>query len=277
MNRKHIIILALGLLFPILAAAQTDVALAPEFGGRLAVSLDKRITRGLHVSLEEEVRFDQNFSAFDRFHTTLRMTYKVHPNIKLGLGYALINGYSSTEKAFKNARHRALADVTGTLHFGEWNLSLRERFQLTHRTGDYNVYQNPANELTLKSRLMIRYKNRYGRWSPYAYVELRNYLNAPVIEAAFDGTTYYTVDDYSETGEAGWFLTGFNGGYLNRVRGSIGVDVRLSKSSTLNFYVLGDYVIDKVVDANAEGTKLKSYTKETGFRGWVGAGYEFAF
>ena len=134
-----------------------------------------------------------------------------------------------------------------------------------------------ANELTLKSRVMIRYKNKHGRLSPYAYVELRNYLNAPVIEAAFDGTAYYTLDDYSEEGEAGWFLKGFNGGYINRLRGSLGLDIRLTKSSTLNFYLLGDYIMDKVVDANAEGTKLKSYTRETGFRGWVGTGYEFAF
>ena len=55
------------------------------------------------------------------------------------------------------------------------------------------------------------------------------------------------------------------------------MDVKLDKHNKLNFYLLGDYVIDKVVDANAEGTKLKSYTKETGFRGWIGAGYEFAF
>ena len=34
---------------------------------------------------------------------------------------------------------------------------------------------------------------------------------------------------------------------------------------------------DLVVEANAEGTKLKSYTKETGFVGWVGVGYEFGF
>jgi hypothetical protein len=51
----------------------------------------------------------------------------------------------------------------------------------------------------------------------------------------------------------------------------------LDKRNTLNFYILCDYLMDKQVDANAEGTKLKSYTKETGFRGWIGAGYEFAF
>ena len=36
-------------------------------------------------------------------------------------------------------------------------------------------------------------------------------------------------------------------------------------------------VSDKVVDANADGTKLKSYTKEKGFKGTLGAGYVFAF
>ena len=270
------IIILLGLFIPVLASAQTDVALDPEFGGRISVSVDKRITQGLHVSLEEEVRFDNNFSSLDRLQTTVGLNYKVHPNIKLGLGYALINGYGANSESFKNPRHRLMADVTGTLHLGQWNISLKERFQVTRRTGDYNIYQNPKNALTLKSRLTARYKG-FGSVQPYAYFEVRNYLNAPVIEAAFDGTNYYTLDGYSETGEPGWFLKGFNGGYVNRLRGSIGVDYRIDRHSTLNFYILGDYIMDKVVDANAEGTKLKSYTKETGFRGWVGARYEFAF
>ena len=105
----------LGLLFPVLASAQTDIALDPEVGGRVTVSMDKRITRGLHVSLEEEVRFDNNFGSLDRLQTTVALTYKVHPNIKLGLGYALINGYGTQSESFKNPRHRLMADVTGTL------------------------------------------------------------------------------------------------------------------------------------------------------------------
>ena len=55
------------------------------------------------------------------------------------------------------------------------------------------------------------------------------------------------------------------------------MDIKLDKRNTLNFYILTDYLMEKQVDANVEGTKLKSYTKETGFRGWIGAGYEFAF
>ena len=277
MNKKILAaILVIAINFPFALKAQTDVVLDPEFGGRVSLSVDKKITKGLHVSLEEEVRFDNNFGSLDRFQTTLALSYKVHPNIKLGLGYALINGYGANSKSFKNMRHRFMADITGTVHYGNWNFSLKERFQMTRRTGDFNMYQNPQNALTLKSRLKAQYKG-FGKVQPYAYFEVRNYLNAPVIEAAYDGSVYVNLDDYSEEGEAGWFLTSFNGVYVNRLRGSIGMDVKLDKRNTLNFYFMGDYLIDKQVDANAEGTKLKSYTKETGFRGWIGAGYEFAF
>ncbi len=259
-----------------MAFPQTDISLDPEFGARLSVRADKRITKGLHVSLEEEVRFDNNFGNFDRLQTTTGIEYKVHPNIKLGLGYALINGYGNKSESFKAPRHRLMADATGTLHLGAWNLSLKERFQVTRRTGDFNVYQNPKNALSLKSRLMAKHKG-FGKMQPYAYFEVRNDLNAPVIVADFDGGVYATLDDHSETGEAGWFLEGFNGCYVNRLRSALGTEIRLDRRNTLNIHFLCDYVMDKKVDANAEGTKLKSYTKGTGFRGWIGAGYEFAF
>ena len=276
MNRVKVFVLILGMLFPMAAISQTDVALDPEFGGRVSVELDKKIVKGLHVNLEEEVRFDNNFGSLNRLQTTVGLNYKVNEFLKMGAGYALINGYSSNNQTFKNMRHRFMFDVKGTLKVDNWNLSLKERFQLTHRTGDYNAYQNPANALTLKSRVMAKYCG-FGSVEPYAFFELRNYLNAPVISAAYDGTNYLTLDSYDEEGAAGWFLTGFNGGYVNRLRGSIGMDYKINKHNTLNFFVIADYVMDKVVDANAEGTKLKSYTREKGFKAWVGAGYEFAF
>ena len=63
MKNKQIVILMLGLFFPMMSFSQTDVALDPEFGGRVSVSVDKKITKGLHASLEEEVRFDNNFGS----------------------------------------------------------------------------------------------------------------------------------------------------------------------------------------------------------------------
>lgn len=260
--------------FPSLKA-QTDVDLDPEFGGRLSVSVDKKLARGLHISLEEEIRMDNNFGSFDRFHTTLGLSYKVNDYLKLGVGYAMINPYSSSDGAFKSSRHRLMLDATGSLRFGDWRLSLRERFQATYRSGDMNEYQNPRTALTLKSRLKLSYKG-LRRLEPYAYVELRNTLNAPVISASYDGTNYLT-SALSQYGEAGWFIDSWTGMYINRVRGSLGFEYRLSKASRIEVSLLADRIVNKVVDANAEGTKLKSYTRETGFVGWINIGYSYSF
>ena len=270
------ILLAIAFLGSSIVNAQTSTNLSPEFGARFSAKVNKKIVNRLHVTLEEEIRLNNNFATFGRFQTTLFLNYKLSDNVKVGLGYAMINPYSSSSESFKNPRHRMLFDAKYTLSLGYWNLSLKERLQMTHRTGDYNIYQNPANAFTLKSRLKAQYKGM-GKLSPYAYFEIRHYLNAPVINAAFDGSSYYTINDLTETGSPGWFLSGFNGCYLNRYRGSLGVDIRLNRNSIINLYILTDYVTDKVVDANSEGTKLKSYTKESGFIGWFGAGYGFTF
>ena len=142
----------------------------------------------------------------------------------------------------------------------------------TATDGFFKLYSGSKQGITLNEVYL-----GFGKVEPYAYFELRNYLNAPVINAAYDGINYGTVDGLVQEGDPGWFLEGFNGGYINRYRGSLGVDIKLNRSSTLSFYLMGDYCIDKEVDANTEGTILKSYTKETGFRGWMGAGYEFSF
>ncbi len=276
MNKiTSIIILATAALFFAPAKAQTNVNLAPEFGGRLTVGIDKKITKGLHITLDEEIRMADNFGSLDRLQTTLGVKYKVLPFLRLGLGYALINPFDADSSLFSSPRHRLMFDLTGMWRFGDWAFSLKERFQLTRRTGDFNEYQNPPNAMTLKSRLMLKYKG-FPKVEPYAYFELRNFLNAPVIVANYDGTYYYTAAG-SRKGEAGWFLDGFNGSYLNRYRASIGVDYNINRSNALKVYVLADFVTDKVVDANAEGTKLKSYTREKGFVGTIGAEYVYKF
>ena len=256
------------------AVAQTDVALDTEFGARVSVGIDKKVAKGFHIALNEEVRFDNNFRSFDRLETQLGLSYKVNPYLKFGLGYMFIAPYSSHNSAFKNLRHRLYADVKGMVYAGSWSFSLKERFQWTYRMGDFNEYQYPRNALTLKSCLMVKYNSRVA--SPYLYFELRSFLNGPVIRANYDGTNYLT-DDGSVKGEPGWFLHGFKDVYINRYRSCIGVDLRFNKHNRLDVYFLGDWVVDKVVDANAEGTKLKSYTKEQGFIGSLGVEYVYAF
>ena len=255
--------------------AQTEVEKDNEYGCRLSFSADKKIAKGLHLSLEEELRMDNDFKSFDRLQTTMNLEYKVNRNLKIGAGYALINGFSSTGSSFKNARHRFMADATGSLRLGVWRLSLKERFQATVRSGDMNEYQNPRTALTLKSRLKLEYKGMRNT-EPYISVEMRNMFNAPVIDALYNGIDYLT-ETLSTTGEPGWFLDGFNKSYVNRLRTTVGSDFRLSKNSSIDISLMADYVMEYVVDANAEGTKLKSYTHETGFIGWLTVAYKYSF
>lgn len=278
MKSKYTFFLALSFfltLGSISSKAQTDVDLDSEFGGRISLAADKKLAKGLHLRLEEEIRFDNNFSSLDRLHTTLGLTYKLNNYVKLGIGYAMINPYSSSNSAFKNSRHRMMIDVTGGLRFGNWRLSLKERFQATYRTGDMNEYQNPRTALALKSRLKLSYKG-LNRMEPYAYAEIRNTLNAPVINAYFDGTNYMTAT-FSQYGAEGWFIDSWNGVYVNRLRGSIGFSYRLGKNSSVDAALMADRVVDKEVDANSDGTKLKSYTREKGFVGWFAIGYNIMF
>lgn len=278
MKYTSVILAAVLALLPVGAAAQTEESLDPEVGGRVSVTLDKKIVKGLHVSIEEELRFDNNFGAFDRFHTTLGASYKVLPYLKVGLGYSLINGYSSSNSAFKTPRHRAFVDVTGSYRFGDWTVSLRERVQMTHRTDSFNEYQNPANAWALKSRVKVTYKG-LRRWEPYASFELRNTLNAPTVSAVYNEASgtwgYYNGSTFTTAGEAGWFLDGFNNMYIDRLRGTLGAEYRIDRRSKLDVSLMLDYNMEKSVDANAEGTKLKAYTEEKGLMGWLCVGYSY--
>lgn len=274
-NMKKSILLLLIAAISVPCAAQTDVDLGSEFGLRLSASINKELTQGLHVYLDEEIRLDNNFGAFDRFHTTIGLTYRLSDYFKVGVGYALINPYSSTRGEFKSSRHRFMLDGTLRFQFGDWRLSLRERLQATYRAGAMNTYQNPRTALALKSRLKLLYKG-IRRVEPYAYVELRNTFNEPVINAYFDGTNYLTPS-MELKGEPGGFISGRKGMYINRWRGAIGAEYRLSQRSRIDASLLADYVMDKVIDANAEGTKLKSYTYEKGFMGWLSVAYSYSF
>lgn len=267
--------LCLLLSFPIALAAQPDVTLDNEWGARISASVEKKLMRGLHLTFEEEMRINNDFHSFSRLQSAVGLDYKLHPNIKIGVGYLLINPYDTSSSSFKHPRHRFMVDVTGIMQHGPWRFTLKERLQTTFRTGDYNSYQVSQPLVALKSRLMVKYKG-WTLWEPYAAVELRTTLNAPTIDATYNGSAYVT-DDGSEKGDPGWFIDGHHDCYLDRVRGTLGVTYRIDRRSTLSASLMADYRMEKVIDANKKGTKLKSYTREKGMIGWLCLSYNYSF
>lgn len=273
MSARKRILLPLLLLVPVAALAQTSVDDENDFRTRLTVELDKKLDKGLHLTAAEEFRFKDASAAIDQFRTSVGLSYKFNSYLKASAAYILINSHG--KNGFKEPRHRLSADLTGTWKTGLWNFSIRERVQMTHRTGEFNIYQNAENAWVLRSRVSARYKGLDGL-TPYGFVEVRNTLNAPTVKAVYNSTTGKYSSSTGAT-EAGWFIDSWDGMYVNRLRLGLGMEYKISKRHGLDLYLLGDYLTDKEIDASKDGTELQSYTLQHGLNVTLGVGYTFSF
>ena len=245
-------------------AQGTTNDLETDLGARVNLSVNKKLAKGLHLIAEGEARMSDNLSSFNRYQAGLGLTYKISPMFKVGAGYEFIEKLNS--EAVWKPRHRAYLDGSFTLKAGDWNFSLKERLQMTHREVN-NVYEHTPDKFELKSRLKVAYKG-FGKVTPYAYAELRNVLNDPSVSATWSSLSK-AYGNYS--------FIGYTDAYINRARGSVGLEWKLSKNSALDFYVLTDYCYDKNIDVNSEGTILKSLTYDQTFRTSICLGYQFSF
>jgi hypothetical protein len=263
---KRILIFAVAAIFPLLASAQiTTNPLETELGARVGLSLDKKLAKGLHLQLEGEARTAGNFTEIGRYDAGLGLTYKLNKTFKFGFGYNMIEKKNS-EGVWK-MRHRIYVDAKATLHAGDWNFSLRERLQLTHKDVNAIKKQTTPNSLALKSRLQATYKG-FSDVEPYAYIEFRNVFNDPTCNAVWS-TTYNTFTDYS--------FTGYDAAYFNRCRGVLGAEWKLSRNHSFDYFLIGDYCYDKVIDTDKSGTTLKSLGFDRGLQFSTGIGYTFSF
>ena len=76
---------------------------------------------------------------------------------------------------------------------------------------------------------------------------------------------------------ADYSFGGYNDAYINRIRGSLGAEWKMTKHRSLDFFLVTDYYYDKNIDTNSSGTKLKSLTYDQGINVSLGVGYKFSF
>ena len=244
------------------ALAGDDVS---DIQGRVEVGVEKKIVKGLSVSLSEEARFSNKFSTFDRLHTTLGLEYKVNKYFRVGAGTILINNYKPVSKSWVH-KERFYVDLTGRYKTGIVVLSLRERLQLTHRFGTFNKAETTPNLLALKSRFKLALD--FDKLEPYAYFEARNIFNGPT----------GTVGDFDDEEEMyAYTHTGYKHAYFDRFRSSAGLQWNIGKHNTLDFYWLGDYVQYVTIDTDKTQRWLKSQKVDKGFISIFGVGYKFKF
>lgn len=227
--------------------------------------LDKQLSQGIHLQFEGEARTTDNFSTLGRYDAGVALLYDFNRTFQFGLGYKMIDKKGSS--GVWSVRHRIYADARAALQAGDWNFSLKERLQLTHK--DLNALEKEAtpNSLTLKSRLQAAYKG-FSHLEPYAFAELRNVFNDPACSATWN-TVSQAFSDYE-------FL-GYKHACLNRIRGSLGIEWELDKNSCFDFHILTDYCRDKEIDTSGSGTRLESLTWARTFYLAFCTGYTFSF
>ena len=126
-----------------------------EAGGIVALGYEKKIVKGLDFNLGGELRFDQNFMAFDRFKLSAGLDYSFLKKKRLKIsvrGYYLLANKSD----FFENRGRVSAAVTYTEKFNQFRLSYRVRVQTTFY--DESRSEHKFNPKTyLRNRLQLEY------------------------------------------------------------------------------------------------------------------------
>lgn len=258
--------LIIALLLPVAVYAQDN-----ETGARASVGINYKIQKGLHLTLEEELRIGDGLDNIDRLQTTIGLTYKPVKFIKLGAGYSLINPYKQSWGKFNYPRHRFFFSAAGYLSAGDFQFSLKETIMLTHRTGDFNEYQVNGDAFALKSKIGVKYKASKTFKPGFAF-EMRTQLNGPwgytygSQATNASGNTYYPYKH-----------TGYSHAYNDRYRFSLTGDIKLSANHTLTPYLLYDIYSEYELDTNSSGERLFSAAYADYNKFTFGISYVFSF
>ncbi len=150
------------------------------------------------IGAEVEYRTQDKFSDTERVTIAVQGEYKVS-FLKVDAGYKYMLGRSLEETTKKGNiippywidRHRAYMSLSGKLKLGRFGLSLRERYQFTHRSGKWvpkyasdgvtskkDEWISSKDKHILRSRLSCEYSIRKSKFTPFASVEVYDDLSA---------------------------------------------------------------------------------------------------
>jgi Protein of unknown function (DUF2490). len=186
------------------------------------IPINKRIT----ATVEAEYRTHNKLSSSERWALSAALAYRPTSHLKFDIGYKFINSYTEDEfhtklrdvnlhpkKPYRHyytpeymlRRNRIFLSATGSIKLGKLALSLRERYQFTHRNSkDYTRYyinsSTPNHTLSeddflttgseqervkvakdkhsLRSRIEAEYTiKKKCRFTPFASAEIYNTIN----------------------------------------------------------------------------------------------------
>ena len=207
MMNKRIIIICLAVCACVITHAQTF-----ETGGVFGIEYDYKILKGWHVSAEGEVRFDHNFTHYDRAKIGVGTDYMFwQKRIKVGVAYNFLNYHDREDQYFDN-RHRVKGFVTIAPKFGDWKIAYRAQVQTTFRDERRGSYRfNPKTYL--RNRLQVT-------WSvPHEPVKI------------------YVSEEFW------WRLYKPGDNIIDRLRSTAGVVYDINKHHSLDFFLRFDHEV----------------------------------
>ena len=177
----------------LLAVLQTANAQDPDFGVWTSLTVKKKLTKGLNLVAEGEYRSRDHVKATERWSGSLGIDYRIWRFLKAEAGYTYIHSQQpgrQTKKgniipAYWSPRHRMNVSVSGSLDWGRFSFSLRERWQYTYRperlvakldedgkTPKADEVVNGKGKNVLRSRLKAEYDIAQCPFTPYVSGEL---------------------------------------------------------------------------------------------------------
>ena len=170
MNSKGLIILLLLFLAFASYSQEKDFQMWTELG------IKKEINKDFSLSLNQEFRFNENASTFDKWHSTFGLEYDITKYVRMRVMYRYSQN-KDLEKGFEVA-HRYLSDVILRKKVKRFNLSYRLRYQMDYEK-DFTGEALYMDSQALRSRFMFKYNIRKNPLTPYTSYEFLYRLNNP--------------------------------------------------------------------------------------------------
>lgn len=178
--------------------ASVCMAQSSDFGMWYELGAEKKFTRWFSVGAETEFRTRNNTRTADRWSAGVNAEFRIIKGLKASAGYTFLYNNNPEEVSLKSdnvrinkwrpsywgVKHRVNVSLVGSLNISRLNISLRERWQFTHRPSvdnkKYDVDEmtwsavKMKNKHILRSRLQLSYDFPHWKFDPFANVELFN-------------------------------------------------------------------------------------------------------
>lgn len=231
--RKHIIVF-IAVLSAICALTRSAEAQALWLDAGASKTWAKKYTVGVNA----QYRTTDSFKSTDRWEVGAEVAWKPIKWLKVGADYGFMYTHRPERETRKGnfvedywqPRHRVGVNLTGSVKFGRFDLSLRERWQYTRQQGvnahkfgpdgeDKGYEYIPVkNKHVLRSRLKLEWGiKKKCPFTPYVSAEIYNSLNNAfsVSKMRYTAGCDYKINRHNAVGLYYRFVDSFDAGDKN--------------------------------------------------------------